>query len=145
MLIQELCTRKPTPSTWHKHTKRINLSSKSCLTLQWEDFSFAEDEKHGLEYFKDHWMLALNRKFVNEEFVKKLAVIERVDIMLSHWRKNTIYTLNSTEIPKVAVSSPAAFWVSVPWSNVGSSGPFPAIMAWTWMLCHPTAYDAMTQ
>ena len=68
MLMQEPCTRKPTPSTWHKHTKRINPSSKSFLTLRGDGFSFAENEEHCLGYFKDLSMFALNSEFVNKQF-----------------------------------------------------------------------------
>lgn len=38
ILIQELCTQKPTPSTWNKQTKRINPSSRGRLTLHWDGF-----------------------------------------------------------------------------------------------------------
>ena len=72
MLMRELCTRKPTPSTWHKHTKRINPSSKSCSTLRGDGFSFAENEEQCLGYFKDLSMFALNLKLVNKHFLKNM-------------------------------------------------------------------------
>lgn len=71
------CARKPTPSAWHKHTKRINPSSKSCLTLRGDGFSFAENEEHCLGYFKDLSMFALNSKFVNKQFHENMKKLKK--------------------------------------------------------------------